>query len=165
MNRPTRILAVLALSAFAGTALAQQKVELKVVANDAEGAEVASSVVTVDSQLRFTAAGVDVYNDGSLEAAFPYADMSKLTFSYDTATGMAAVDAAQELRLRNNPVAESLEFVGFTGESACLSVADLSGAIKVYLPEWRGNAVDVSDFTPGLYFVTVDKTTFKFIKK
>lgn len=165
MNKPTRILALLAFAALSGTAMAQEKVELVVAASDADGEFVASSVVTMDSKLSFTKAGVEVYNGETLDLSLPYADIAKLTFRYSKNTGVATVVANSGLRLRNNPVAESLAFVGFGEGVKNLVVTDLKGSIRVSIPEWKGEAVNVGDLTPGLYFVTVDKTTFKFIKK
>lgn len=165
MNKPTRFLAVLAFSAFSGMAWAQADVELMVVAADAEGEVVGSSTVTLDSKLSFTKAGVDVYTGDALELSIPYADVAKLTFNYENKTGVETVAANSGLRLRNNPVAESLEFVGFSGDAANLVVTDLRGSVRASVSTWKGEAINVSDLTPGLYFVTVDKTTFKFIKK
>lgn len=165
MNKPTRFLALLAFAALSGTAVAQENVELVVAASDADGEVKASSVVTLDSKLSFTKAGVDVYTGETLDLAIPYADIAKLTFRYDNKTGVETVDAHSALRLRNNPVAESLAFVGYNGDAASLVVTDLRGAVRASVSDWKGEAVNVSDLTPGLYFVTVDKTTFKFIKK
>lgn len=165
MNKPTRILAALALTAFAGTAWAQEEERLKVTANDVEGVMVSESDLTLDSKLKFTSDCVEVYNGESLTASFPYAEIGNLKFSYYTLTGLKDVTSSDVLRLRNNPVEETLAFIGFNGTPAPLMVTDLGGASRVAIPEWKGEGIDVSNLTPGLYFVTVDKTTFKFIKK
>ncbi|MBD5356636.1 MAG: T9SS type A sorting domain-containing protein [Bacteroides sp.] len=165
MNKPTRILSLLAFTAFAGCAWAQEDMKLKVVANDGEGNPVEETMVTVESKLRFTQNGVGVFDGDALTAEFNYADFATLSFYYDTLSSVSAVDAMTGLRLRNNPVAESLEFVGMTEKVAELTVIDLRGAVKVSVPEWKGEAINVNNLTPGLYFVTVNQKTFKFIKK
>lgn len=166
MNKPTRIITLLAFSAFFASQLhAQEGVELKVIANGSDGVASASSVVTIDSKLRFSKEGVEVYSGETLTCMFPYSATANLSFEYDKGTGVKMLDASGTWKLRSNPVAESLQPYGKSVDAARLTVTDLSGAVKITLPAWHGEAVDVSDMTPGLYFVTIDKTTLKFIKK
>lgn len=165
MTKPTRFIALLAFSALAGITMAEEKTELNVVANGHDGTELAKTAVTLDSKLKFGETGVEVYSGETLVSVYPYADTANISFSYGDGTGVAEISQAGALRLRNNPVGETLELIGFDADSAPLSVVDLKGVVKISLSEWRGGAVDVSDLTPGLYFVTVNKSTLKFIKK
>ena len=160
-----RFLALLASAALAGTISAQEKTGLLVVANDADGAKITETPVNIESKIRFSESGVEVYTGETLSSTTPYAGLSSLKFAYGQGNGIASIAVEKNLRLRHNPVDDILEPIGLQAESACLSVTDLSGSIKVTVPEWRGEAIDVSQLTPGLYFVTIDKTTLKFIKK
>lgn len=161
----TKILALLAFSALALPLPAETTTQLNVVANNAEGAEVGKSTVTLESRLRFSDTGVEVYTGEVLTDVFHYADIANLKFAYQEGSAVTALPSSSGLRLRNNPVDNLLEPLGLPAESAPLSVADLSGKVRISAPQWRGEPIDVSDLTPGLYFVTINKTTLKFIKK
>ncbi|MCM1490504.1 MAG: T9SS type A sorting domain-containing protein [Muribaculum sp.] len=166
MNKPTRNIALLAFSALiAGNVNAEGQTELKVLANSTDGAVVSQSVITMDSKLRFSETGVEVYSGETLSEVFNYADIANISFYYDTATGVKVVEVAEGWKLRSNPVSAFLEPIGKKVDSATLSVADLSGSVRISLSDWHGEPVDVSDLTPGLYLVTIDKSTLKFIKK
>ncbi len=165
MNKPTRFLPLLAFLAIAGTAGAQDKMELRVVANDSTASAIGETAVFLDSKLKFSESGVDVFQEETLKATFNYADVSNLKFRLVNLTGVKGIEADAALRLRNNPVDDSLEVLGFSGNPVKLTVTDLRGAVRVSIPEWAGEAADVSELTPGLYFVTVNQTTLKFIKK
>lgn len=165
MKKSTRLLAVCASVVLSGSALAQDSAGLKVEASNSEGTVVEEASVDILSKLRFSESGVDVYHGETLAAVFHYSDISKISFRYGNGVGVEAVNAGGKLRLLDNPVAETLELTGFSGEPVQLKVTDLGGSIRAIVKEWNGESVNVADLTPGLYFVTVDKTTLKFIKK
>lgn len=165
MKKPTRILALLAFGAFSGIAFAQEEMDLKVVAHNDEGEAVAEALVTLDSKLRFTETGVGVFKGETMTVGFNYADVTSLSFRYDVRSAAGVVVSPIGLGLRDNPVGESLEIIGMTENSASLTVTDLKGRVRVSLPEWKGETVNVGELTPGLYFVTINQTTLKFIKK
>ena len=165
MNRPTRFLAALAALACAGSVWAQEEKVLNVVALNEEVEAIAEAPVSLESSLRFTAEGVEVYGEELLSAVFNYTDMNAFAFRYDTQTGISLTPAASGLSLRTNPVVANLELLGHSGEATRLTVTDLRGTVKASAEEWTGEPVDVSALAPGLYFVTVNKTTLKFIKK
>lgn len=163
--KPTKILALLAFSALSIPLSAQETTQLSVVASNAEGVETGKSIVTVESKLRFSDSGVEVYSGEMLTDVFHYADVANLKFAYGQGSGVAAIPSASGLHLRNNPVGDLLEPLGLSAECAALSVTDLSGKVHFSAPQWSGQPIDVSDLTPGLYLLTINKTTLKFIKK
>lgn len=138
---------------------------LNVAAQDSDGNVIAEAPVTLESELRFTETGMEILDEGMLKALFNYSDMAAFSFNLSTVTGMSAPTAISPLGLRQNPVPEALGITGFDSTSAALTVSDLKGEIKVALSDWRGEDIDVSSLAPGLYFVTINKTTLKFIKK
>lgn len=163
--KPTKILALLAVSALSIPISAQEPTQLHVVASNADGVEIGKSTVTLESRLRFSESGVEVYSGEMLTDVFHYADMANLKFAYLQGTGIATIPASSGLHLRSNPVGDLLEPLGLSAESANLSVTDLGGKVYCSAPKWRGEPIDVSNLTPGLYLVTINKTTLKFIKK
>ncbi|MBD5227584.1 MAG: T9SS type A sorting domain-containing protein [Bacteroidales bacterium] len=165
MNKPARFLTLLALAASAVGVRAADDAGVSVIGWDAEDARVGYYSVNLNSKIRFTSDRVEIYDGDKRTGAFDYASVAKLTF-HTGQVGVASVAAdASTLRLLTNPVGEMLEMTGLQAESAPLVITSLNGETKLSLAEWRGEAVDVSSLTPGLYFVTVNRTTLKFIKK
>lgn len=161
----SKILFPVAAVLLALPARAEGEVTLKVVANDAEGSAIGAAPVTLESQLRFSAEGVEVYSGETLDAVFGYPGLSSISFSYDTTTGITSAGEFSQLRLRQNPVVDNLGFVGVSEEQATLTISALNGETLVEIPAWKGEDIQVSSLPTGLYFVTVNNTTFKFIKK
>ena len=165
MKKTIKSLLLLTALASASGLQAEDVKVLNVVAKDADGKVIAEAPVSLESGLHFTDTGMEVVDNGMLQAVFNYTDMTAFAFQLSTVTGISNVAADTALGLRQNPVANALGITGFTKEEAALRVTDLKGEIKVSLPAWQGEDVDVSALTPGLYFVTINQTTLKFIKK
>ena len=140
--------------------------ELKIVALDATGNVISEEIVPTDGSLSFSSSGVNLRDAETLPVAkFDFAGLNMLTFEYTSGAGVEEVRAANHLRLAHNPVSENLEIIGFTGSVVPVKVYDSKGALRVVVKEWKGGNIDVSTLAPGLYFVTVNKTPIKFIKK
>lgn len=163
MNRPMLTLALLATSTSA-CVLAADPEGVKLKALDADGVQTGVTDITLQSRIRFSQEGVEVYEGETKAALFPYDKTASLAF-ITHGSGVAGVSAESPLRLAENPVGDRLELTGASGDTCPLTVFDLSGAACVSLPRWNGEAVDVSRLAPGLYLVTVNSTTLKFIKK
>lgn len=137
---------------------------LFVVCSDADGETVTKTLVNLESTIRFVDGNVEVYNDGMLTSSAPLLSVSQISFSNEPITAVETVTKST-LRLVSNHVADKLVFAGSVSEPTSLYVTALDGTTRLQLRNWQGESVNVTDLTPGLYFVTVDKTTFKFIKK
>lgn len=165
MKKSTGIYLACLAMACSSQAIAQEP-SLMVEAHDAEGVVVAEAPVGLDSKLRFSAEGVEVYTGEALEAIFHYSALSNISFRYDDGSGAGQLVAVEALRLRNNPVDENLEFIGFVGDPVALSVCGLKGEVLKSVAQWSGEAIDVSSLAPGLYLVKAGQSaTFKFIKR
>ncbi len=138
--------------------------QLFVVCSDADGETVTKTLVNLESTIRFVDGNVEVYNDGMLTSSAPLLSVSQISFSNEPITAVETVTKST-LRLVSNHVADKLVFAGSVSEPTSLYVTALDGTTRLQLRNWQGESVNVTDLTPGLYFVTVDKTTFKFIKK
>ena len=165
MKKMSKILLPVVAVLFALPAKADGEVTLQVVANDTEDAEIGRSPVTLESKLYFTDKEVEVYSGETLSAVFDYSGLKTLTFVYDSTTGISPEGALAQLRLRQNPVDDNLGFVGFADELASLTISALNGETIVSIPAWKGEDIHVGSLPAGLYLVTVNNTTFKFIKK
>lgn len=164
MKKTSRILLG---SAFAAVSLgaSAQTTQLLVVAKDTEGKIVAEAPVSAESRLIISEKGVEVMSGEQLSAVFGYADMTSFGFRLDQLSGIGEVNAPGSLILRQNPVADILEFKEYPAAPASLTITDIRGAVSYSAEGWNGEAVNVSAFAPGLYLVTVNDTTLKFIKK
>lgn len=164
MKKTSRILLGSAFAAVSIGASAQTS-HLLVVAKDAEGKIVAEAPVSTESRLIISDKGVEVMSGEELSAMFGYADMTSFGFRLGQLSGIGEVGSAESLILRQNPVADFLEFKEYPADAASLTITDIRGAVRYSAEGWNGEAVNVSALAPGLYLVTVNDTTLKFIKK
>ena len=164
MRKFTLLSALFLLSGWITSAYAQQN--LKILANDENGNVIDEAVVPFDGALRFANAGVNLLDDENVTVdQFSYSDLFILTFMYEGEASVGALKAESKYRLRQNPVAENLEILGLDGGAAALKIFDAKGATRLSIKEWKGEPVNVSSLSPGIYFVTVNKTPIKFIKR
>ncbi len=164
MNHAARILTLPALAAIAVGARATDDDGVRVIARNGDGGLVGSVPVNLDSKIRFASDGVEFFEGDTRKSAFKYGHFATLAF-LTPGTGVNTVTAESPLRLLSNPVGERLEISGLDSDCASLVITSLNGELKLRVAEWRGEALDVTTLTPGLYFVTVGRTTLKFIKK
>jgi len=131
----------------------------------AEGADPTYVAMTVDTKVNFGPAGMVVVNgDNSVE--FAYGTISKVRFEVGVLSEVSNVlQERTTLSLRQNPVGNTLEILGYDGAPATLAVFSVSGAKALSLAGWQGETVDVAHLAPGLYLVTVNNATLKFLKK
>lgn len=137
---------------------------LSVVGNQADGTPPLKVKVTDESRMTFGPAGVLV-TTGEETSAIPYEGLQSLTFVYEDASGVAMDAVGCQLRLRENPVGSFLALTGHDGSAAKLRVTDLGGRLRLEAPAWSGEELDVSALAPGVYIVTVNQTSLKFLKK
>lgn len=133
-------------------------------ANDYEGQVIASTPVNNNTRLFLASQGIDVYNGETLKTTFNYEGLSYITFRLTDNAGVKDM-VVSKLRLQENPVRESLNFIGYEGDATSLTVFDASGKIVVKNDSWRGEPINVSRLSPGIYFTVINNTTFKIIKK
>ena len=160
----TSIFALVFLVGIWGNAMAQNT-KLWVVANDSKGQIITEAPVENNGTVKFTGTDVEVFDANTVVASIPYEGLHSLTFNYKQDASVNSVSMSSSLFLRNNPVGDLLEIGGFSDETAGLTIVDINGAIKHEVKDWRGEGINVSSLSPGFYFVTVNRTTFKFIKK
>ena len=161
MNRHIRFLLMAGALAIVGTAYLQAEKTVKVTSSDGSAA---SMPLTTETRISLLPAGIDVVNPGEVTVSLPYSAIQSISFEN---TDVSATDIvnADVLRLRHNPVESFLEFTGHDGRPSHLSVSSIGGVRMLALSAWKGEAVDVSSLVPGIYLLTIDKTTIKFIKK
>lgn len=162
MHQSKQMLAAMLMATCSIGAFADSRV---VVLPKAEDAEKAYVDLTVDTKVRFSATGMEVVN-GENVSAFPFTDYSKLSFETGISSGVKDLLANKgALKLRQNPVESILQLDGYTGNATTLAVFSISGAQALKVDAWSGQSVDVSSLPAGVYLISVNKQSIKFIKK
>lgn len=88
-------------------------------------------------------------------------DISKFTF--ENTTAVDDLTNVSELQLYPNPVRSKLYLKSGQLSSSCVSVLNLSGILVASLLI-DNNSIDVSQLSPGIYFIRIDNALQKFIK-
>lgn len=143
------------------TGYAESKVILE---SSKEGEAAKEAGLDVNTKIRFSSTSVQIDNGGNI-STIPFSDVEKIRFkTSEISVGSIGMDVAK-YALRHNPVESALEVVGYNGVPARLSVSSLNGRQEAVVESWQGESVDVSMLTPGVYLLTIDNETIKFIKK
>lgn len=164
MNKFTRLFLLFLAISVKGIVWGQSQ-NLLVTANNDSGEVLSQTPVTTESVLRFSAEGVEVCEGEQTVAVIPYTGLNSLTFVYDKATGIGSVKSVPLFGLRENPVYDNLEIIGYGNEPSHLAVYDSAGRQRIAINGWKGESVSVSTLPTGIYYLTINKTTIKFIKK
>lgn len=120
-----------------------------------------------DTRITFDANGVNVLNGPKQDevTSLPWAEVSKLTF-HTSESGVQEVGVrTRTLSLRENPVGDILIVEDAPQETSRLSVYSLTGVCHIRIDRWNGSAVDVSALPSGIYLLSVNNQTLKFVKK
>lgn len=108
--------------------------------------------------------GVTV-SDGSSSNSFAWNKVSKITFSFSTSAVTGVDSETSRLALRQNPVGDCIEVVGADQLPARFAVYSLTGARWIEIGAWNGESVDATALPAGIYLLTINNQTIKFIKK
>lgn len=162
MSKVKLILSTAALLAAAIPAMADSRVAVDPAE---DGGETSYAELTVDTKITFGPTGLTVVN-GESSTVFAYSTLSKVRFETGVNSGVGNVmQNHTSLSLRQNPVETTLEVLGYDGAPTAFAVYSVTGAQALSLSAWQGEPVDVSHLTPGLYLLTVNNETLKFLKK
>lgn len=130
-----------------------------------DGSEKGSAAITTQSSVTFTADGVSVNDaEGKSIALFSYPGLDRLEFSKG-GSGISFIGTDTTPLLKNNPVGDNLEFTSGPAAPTALQVSDLSGKVCLSIRDWNGENVEVSSLPAGIYMVSFNNLTSKFIKK
>lgn len=116
------------------------------------------------ASLKFSDGKLLVYTNSteSPAAEFNLADIKSLTFDDNGTQGIEATTEGN----KTFSVVFSNGLLSATGLSnARMSVYDLSGKRIVGISSWDGSAVSLQNVNNGVYVLTINNQTFKFIKK
>ena len=160
MNKQMTFL--LATSVIVSAAHLSASAESSVKVTSPDGS-IATAPLTLDTRISFGASTIDIANEGTSALSIPYAKAESISFV--TESGVQPILGVTGIRLLHNPVDTQLEVAGHDGTACRLSITSMSGMQMLSIKEWRGEAVNVSSLTPGIYLLNIDKKTIKFIKQ
>lgn len=104
-------------------------------------------------------------SEGSSSTHITWDKVSRITFRTST-SGVAGVESVTStLALRQNPVGDCIEVVGADQLPARFAVYSLTGARWIEIGAWNGESVDATALPAGIYLLTINNQTIKFIKK
>lgn len=155
-----KITAMMAAAAFISAAPAFAEAGIDVTAHDGTATSLPLSTGT---KIVF-GDGMTV-SDGSSSNSFAWSKVSKITFSSSTSAVTGVDSGTSRLALRQNPVVDCIEVVGADQLPASFAVYSLTGACRIEMGDWNGQRVDATSLPAGIYLLTINNQTIKFIKK
>ncbi len=160
MNNQTKILLASAILFSAPLARAESEIEVKAP----DDGPTVTAPLRVGTVLTLKTDGIEIANEGLSTVALPYSKVQTIAFNTNV-VGIGRVESGSALSLRRNPVETQLEIDGHDGAEVSLRVTSLAGQLAVSLDAWKGEPVDVTHLTPGVYILNINNQTLKFIKK
>lgn len=104
-------------------------------------------------------------NDGQ-SISYSFSEISKIVFDGGEAS-IEAIDAKTvAVNVFPNPVKDKLIIEGADELSGSeVFIYSMTGVLCAQCSQWNGEAIDVSGFNAGVYFVKINSITLKFIKQ
>ena len=164
MRKPAKMLAAMMVLSLAAL---PSEADTKVVVHQSQenDQEVA---ITTESTITFSETGFSVNASATQQMEFAYGNVESITFAVSGQSGINGVTATKQhgYTLAENPVGDLLTVITpATFKEARLSIVSFNGRNVFSNDSWTGTPVNVSSLAPGLYLLTIDSTTLKFIKK
>ena len=148
-----------------GAAVPASAEEITAILYSENNQELASAPILTDYAITFAQDGINVLNgDKQLVATMPYEGAWSIQFMGVNA-GVDQISVEKSFRLKENPVDAILEVVGYNEGVTTLRIYDMAGKMRIVDNNWDGNPVDVTALSPGMYLLSINNTTIKFIKK
>lgn len=150
--------------AFAGmaTANAEQAIQIYDFGNSAEPKQTALSDV---KKVVFDAEGLSVVKYSTEETeVYDYTEVRKIAFG--DYVGVQSISAVSDkVVISPNPVKTDFKLVGaenLKGSELCIYA--ITGQLVKKVAAWEGETIDASDLPQGIYLLTINSTTIKFVK-
>lgn len=142
-----------------GAAFADDGLVMKVT----QGEDNIQSVTVASGDiLKFSDTEMKLMSEDAEKASFALQQIQTISFESPSSVGILTDDAIRPLR---NPVGDTLEIACPPEKYGVLRVCALNGTLMLRADAWKGEPVDVSSLSTGIYLVTVNNSTFKIIKK
>ncbi len=109
--------------------------------------------------------GVVGTSEGATDANFAYSSVRKIVFDLKSA-GVGKVEASAQWVVSPNPVVSQLSVVGYdAAEAASVAIYSMDGQLRRSIANWDGTPINVESLPSGIYLLTLNDQTFKFVKR
>lgn len=116
-------------------------------------------------KITFSETGFSVVLTDNATEAYGYGEVEKITFSDINSVAEIGRGDNLNLLITPNPVDDIIRIKGYNStEPAQLTIYSLNGAQIVRIENWAGEPIDASQFPAGIYILSINNTTIKFIK-
>lgn len=117
------------------------------------------------SKITFEDNGFSVINPQNAATKFAFSDVKAIKFSLGDAGVQAVPVTTEVLKITPNPVVDVLHVSGYEdGIATPLNIYSISGAKVKSISNWTGEDVNVGNLSKGVYFLSINSKTIKFIK-
>jgi hypothetical protein len=120
--------------------------------------------ISTISTIKFKTKKLVVKNNDNSTNDFYFSDIVKITFNEEGAS-IETHDVATA-RINPNPAKDIVTIQNaeqMYGSDVC--IYSITGMLIDKLPQWNGESIDVSNLSPGIYFINSNSTTLKFVKQ
>ena len=120
--------------------------------------------ISTISTIKFKTKKLVVKNNDNSTNDFYFSDIVKITFN-EEGTSIETQDVSTA-RINPNPAKDIVTIQNaeqMYGSDVC--IYSITGMLIDKLPQWNGESIDVSNLSPGIYFINSNSTTLKFVKQ
>lgn len=117
------------------------------------------------STIKFKTTKIVINKKDNSTSDFYFSDITKITFNEEGTSIIESADTSKA-NIYPNPVKENLTINNANaiyGEDIC--IYSITGVLVAKHSQWNGETIDVSNLTPGVYFINTNSTTLKFVKQ
>ncbi len=136
---------------------------ISIYLNNTDHSPVRIDISTI-STIKFKTKKMIVTNDDNITNDFYFSDIVKITFNEDGT--YIETQNASTASIHPNPAKDNVTIQNaekMYGSDVC--IYSITGVLVSRLPQWNGEAIDVSHLSPGVYFINSNSTTLKFVKQ
>ena len=120
--------------------------------------------ISTISTIKFKTKKLVVKNNDNSTNDFYFSDIVKITFN-EEGTSIETQDVSTA-RINPNPAKDIVTIQNaeqMYGSDIC--IYSITGMLIDKRPQWNGESIDVSNLSPGIYFINSNSTTLKFVKQ
>ena len=120
--------------------------------------------ISTISTIKFKTKKMLVTTADNTSTDFYFSDIVKITFN-EEGTSIETQDFSTA-SINPNPAKDIVTIQNaeqMYGSDIC--IYSITGMLIDKLPQWNGESIDVSNLSPGIYFINSNSTTLKFVKQ
>ncbi|MCM1005428.1 MAG: T9SS type A sorting domain-containing protein [Prevotella sp.] len=120
--------------------------------------------ITMQSRLKFDSGQLQIFSGQNKLAGYNLTDVTKIVFGLNDSGISPVLSDGQGLALKQNPVYDTLSFIGAPDAPCLVEMFSLAGHKVMTLNGWAGDDINVSNLSAGTYILRINNQIFKLIK-